>query len=66
MPDQAVAMFDERFARMWEFYLISVELGFLHGSNMIYQILVSRDRDDVPVIRDFITDDERAAMARGV
>ena len=64
--DQAVAMFDERFARMWEFYLISVELGFLHGSNMIYQILVSRDRDDVPVIRDFITDDERAALARGV
>ena len=63
--DKAVAMFDERFARMWEFYLISVELGFLHGSNMIYQILVSSNRDDVPVIRDFITDDERAIVARG-
>ncbi|MGL4239907.1 MAG: class I SAM-dependent methyltransferase [Beijerinckiaceae bacterium] len=64
--DQAVAMFDERFARMWEFYLISVELGFLHGSNMIYQILISEQRDDVPVLRDFITDDERMIAARGV
>jgi cyclopropane-fatty-acyl-phospholipid synthase len=63
---QAVAMYDERFARMWEFYLISCELGFLHGSNMIYQILISEKRDDVPVIRDFITDDERMIAARGV
>jgi cyclopropane-fatty-acyl-phospholipid synthase len=51
---------------MWEFYLISVELGFLHGSNMIYQILISEKRDDVPVLRDFITDDERMIAARGV
>jgi cyclopropane-fatty-acyl-phospholipid synthase len=64
--DQAVAMYDERFCRMWEFYLISCELGFLHGSNMIYQILISDRRDDVPVLRDFIQDDERALLARGV
>jgi cyclopropane-fatty-acyl-phospholipid synthase len=63
---QAVAMYDERFCRMWEFYLISCELGFLHGSNMIYQILISDRRDDVPVIRDFIVDDERMIAARGV
>jgi cyclopropane-fatty-acyl-phospholipid synthase len=63
--DKAVALYDERFARMWEFYLISCELGFLHGSNMIYQILISERRDDVPVIRDFITDDERMIAARG-
>jgi cyclopropane-fatty-acyl-phospholipid synthase len=64
--DKAVAMYDERFARMWEFYLISCELGFLHGSNMIYQILIADKRDDVPVIRDFISDDERALQARGI
>ena len=62
---QAVAMFDEKFCRMWEFYLISCELGFLHGSNMIYQILISDKRDDVPVLRDFIQDDERAMIVRG-
>jgi cyclopropane-fatty-acyl-phospholipid synthase len=63
---EVVGMFDEKFARMWEFYLISCELGFLHGSNMVYQILISDRRDDVPVLRDFIQDDERALMTRGI
>jgi len=63
---EVVAMMGERFARMWEFYLVAVELGFLHGSNMVFQLLLSNERDDVPVIRDFITDGERALAARTV
>lgn len=58
-----VTMMGERFARMWEFYLGAVELGFLNGSNMVYQLLLSRARDDVPVIRDYIVDGERKLMA---
>jgi cyclopropane-fatty-acyl-phospholipid synthase len=58
------AMMGERFGRMWEFYLAAVELGFLHGSNMVFQLLLSQQRDDVPVIRDFIVDEERALLAR--
>ena len=58
--DIVVTMMGERFARMWEFYLGAVELGFLHGSNMVYQLLLSERRDDVPVIRDFIVDNEKA------
>jgi cyclopropane-fatty-acyl-phospholipid synthase len=61
--DEAVAMMGERFARMWEFYLGAVELGFLHGSNMVFQLLLSQRRDDVPVIRDFIIDGERRLRA---
>ncbi|MDO8877610.1 MAG: cyclopropane-fatty-acyl-phospholipid synthase family protein [Pseudolabrys sp.] len=57
-----VALMGERFARMWEFYLGAVELGFLHGSNMVFQLLVSRDRDDVPVLRDYVVDDERKLL----
>ena len=57
--DEVVAMLDERFARMWEFYLSAVELGFLHGSNFIFQLLLAEKRDSVPVTRDYITDDER-------
>ena len=57
---EVVAMMGERFARMWEFYLVAVELGFLNGSNMVFQLLLANERDAVPVIRDFITDDERA------
>jgi cyclopropane-fatty-acyl-phospholipid synthase len=52
--DAALALTDERFCRMWEFYLAAVELGFLHGSNMVFQLLLSRKRDAVPIVRDFM------------
>jgi cyclopropane-fatty-acyl-phospholipid synthase len=55
----AVAMMGERFCRMWDFYLASVELGFLHGSNFVFQLLLSDRRDDVPVTRDYMLDEER-------
>ncbi len=56
---EAARLYDETFCRMWEFYLCAVELGFLHGSNMVFQLLLSKERDAVPVIRDFIVDNER-------
>ncbi len=62
--DQARVLYDERFCRMWEFYLAAVELGFLHGSNMVFQILLSNERDAVPIVRDFMIDDERRLLAR--
>lgn len=57
--EQARALYDERFCRMWEFYLGAAELGFLHGSNMVFQLLLARERDAVPVDRNFIVDAER-------
>ena len=39
--DEAVAMMGDRFCRMWEFYLAAVELGFLHGSNFVFQMLLA-------------------------
>ncbi|ALK09199.1 SAM-dependent methyltransferase [Blastochloris viridis] len=63
--DAVVAMMGERFARMWEFYLAAVELGFLDGSNMVFQLLLAEKRDSVPVIRDYITDAERALAGKG-
>ena len=61
---EADAMMGERFGRMWEFYLAAVELGFLHGSNMVFQLLLSDRRDDVPVLRDYMIDDERRLAAQ--
>jgi cyclopropane-fatty-acyl-phospholipid synthase len=63
--DEVVAMMDERFARMWEFYLSAVELGFLNGSNFVFQLLLAETRDAVPVTRDFIVDGARALKAQG-
>ena len=49
---------------MWEFYLAAVELEFLHGSHMVFQLLLSIKRDAVPITRDFMIDVERAAHAK--
>jgi cyclopropane-fatty-acyl-phospholipid synthase len=60
--DKAVKITDERFCRMWEFYLSAVELEFLHGSHMVMQLLLSKTRDAVPIRRDFIFDTERREL----
>ena len=62
--DAAKALYDERFCRMWEFYLSAAELGFVDGSNMVFQLLLSRERDAVPLTRDWITDNDRALQAQ--
>jgi cyclopropane-fatty-acyl-phospholipid synthase len=57
--DKAKELYDERFCRMWEFYLGAAELGFLHGSNMVFQLLLSTRRDAVPIDRNFIFEAEQ-------
>ncbi len=51
---KAVAISDERFCRMWEYYLAAVQVGFRNGSNMVFQLLLSRQIDSVPLKRDFM------------
>ena len=62
---KAVSIYDERFCRMWEFYLAAVELEFLHGSHMVFQLLIATTRDAIPITRDFMVDAERGAIQRG-
>ena len=61
--DAAKRIYDERFCRMWEWYLSAVEMEFLHGSHMVFQLLLAKTRDAVPITRDFMIDAERAAQA---
>jgi cyclopropane-fatty-acyl-phospholipid synthase len=61
---KAAQIYDERFCRMWEFYLSAVELEFVHGSHMVFQLLLSKRRDAVPVTRDYMFDAERAALTQ--
>ena len=51
---EALAFTDERFCRMWEFYLAAVELHFLKGTHMVFRILLSPEGDAVPIARDFM------------
>jgi cyclopropane-fatty-acyl-phospholipid synthase len=62
--DKVLALYDERFFRMWEFYLLAAEDSFRNGTSMVFQLLLSRDRQAVPLIRDYMIDDERALAVR--
>lgn len=54
----AVALYDERFCRMWEFYLAACEMLFRNGPLMVFQVQLSHRKDAVPVTRDYIADYE--------
>lgn len=47
-------MYDERFCRMWEFYLMGAEMDFLHLGTMVFQIQIAKDISAVPQTRDYI------------
>ncbi|MEX2648284.1 MAG: cyclopropane-fatty-acyl-phospholipid synthase family protein [Alphaproteobacteria bacterium] len=62
--DRAKAMFDERFCRMWEFYLAGCEMSFRFGDQMVFQIQLARRIETVPMTRDYMMGVERAELAR--
>ncbi len=57
--DRAAALYDERFCRMWEFYLATSELTFMQGSHIVTQIQLSKSRNAVPRTRNYIEAWER-------
>ena len=62
--DEARDLFDERFCRMWEFYLASSESAFRHQGLMVFQIQISRDQQAVPLTRDYIHREEQKYRMR--
>jgi cyclopropane-fatty-acyl-phospholipid synthase len=56
-------IYDERFCRMWEFYLISVESMFRTGAQMAFQMQLARTRDAAPLTRDYQLETERRYLA---
>jgi cyclopropane-fatty-acyl-phospholipid synthase len=65
--DRIVEMYDERFFRMWEFYLAGGVVMFKHGAGCNYQVQLIRDRNALPITRDYIAEAEakyRAAEAK--
>ncbi|MDX5360274.1 MAG: cyclopropane-fatty-acyl-phospholipid synthase family protein [Alphaproteobacteria bacterium] len=62
--EEAARIYDERFCRMWEFYLAGSEMSFRHGGMMVFQVQLAKRQDAVPLTRDYITDAERGFAAR--
>ncbi len=57
--DRARELYDERFCRMWEFYLSGAEMAFRHGHMMVFQLQLAHRQDAVPLTRDYIHEAER-------
>jgi cyclopropane-fatty-acyl-phospholipid synthase len=55
-------LYDERFCRMWEFYLVGSELAFRRMGHIVFQIQLAKRQDAVPLTRDYITDWERGRL----
>ena len=47
-------MFDEKFFRMWEFYLVSCEMAFKWGDQVVFQLQLTKDNTSAPTTRDYI------------
>jgi cyclopropane-fatty-acyl-phospholipid synthase len=65
--DKVRVIYDERFCRMWRFYLILSELAFRHGGHVVFQIQIAKRQDAVPLTRDYLaapkTQDKKGSNA---
>jgi cyclopropane-fatty-acyl-phospholipid synthase len=57
------AIYDKRFCRMWEMYLVGSEVAFRRGGLMVFQMQLAKSLDAVPLIRDYMVDWEREHSA---
>jgi cyclopropane-fatty-acyl-phospholipid synthase len=51
---EAAVLYDERFCRMWEFYLSMAETAFLWDNTAVFQIQLARRQTSVPLTRDYL------------
>jgi len=58
-------LYDERFCRMWEFYLAGAEMAFRHDGQVVYQIQLARRVDSLPLTRDYMYRRERTMRFAG-
>jgi len=62
--DAVAALYEERFCRMWEFYLTGCELAFRRQGHMVWQAQLARRLERVPLTRDYIARVEAEAARR--
>ena len=62
--DTIASLYDERFCRMFEFYLCGSEIAFRHEGHMVFQIQLAHRQTAVPLTRDYITAFEAASAGQ--
>lgn len=61
--DEIVELYDERFFRMWQFYLAGAEAAFRHGGLVNWQLQYVKRRDAIPMTWDYMFEEERRLHA---
>ena len=61
--EEAERIYDQRFVRMWEFYLAASEMAFREQAMMVMQIQLTKRQDVVPITRDYIAREEARLRA---
>ena len=61
--DTIASLYDERFCRMFEFYLCGSEIAFRREGHMVFQVQLAHQQTAVPLTRDYITSFDTAAVA---
>jgi cyclopropane-fatty-acyl-phospholipid synthase len=62
--DKAASILDERFCRMWEFYLAGSETAFRYQGLVVFQLQLAKRIDSLPTIRDYMFSEDRRLRAR--
>ena len=52
--DKARALYDDRFCRMWRYYLVASEVTFRHSWQVVFQLQLSPNQEAVPLTRDYL------------
>jgi len=63
--DAVAALYDERFCRMWEFYLAGAEMAFRRDGLVVFQIQLAKRVDTLPLTRDYMFESERTMRFAG-
>jgi cyclopropane-fatty-acyl-phospholipid synthase len=63
---EAAELYDERFCRMWEFYLAGAEMAFRHEGLVVFQVQIAKRVDALPITRDYMLESERTMRFAGV
>ena len=63
---EAAELYDERFCRMWEFYLAGAEMAFRHEGLVVFQVQLAKRVDALPITRDYMLESERTMRFAGV
>jgi cyclopropane-fatty-acyl-phospholipid synthase len=61
--DEAARLYDERFCRMWEFYLSASEASFRFEDTVVFQLQLAKRNDVVPLTRTYVAEAERRLCA---